>query len=349
VRGRGQGRTGEERRTRILVCAPNWIGDTIMAMPAVQALRRREPHAVIALLVKPHIAPLWRMHAAPNVVLPLEPGIGGILQAARRLRRERFDWAFVLPHSVRSALPPWLARIPRRAGSPGTLRTLLLHTVVHSFPASHRAHQAYENLDLLAPAEAAGPIEPPRLVFGEDRVDQVLGAFEWETQRTVGLIPGAARGPSKRWPASAYTELGRTLRGEGCQIALFGAPGEVELCTRIAEGIGEGALNLAGRTTLEEWAILLSACRMVVANDSGGMHIAAATGTPVIALFGLTDPRKTGPIGPACEVIQPAVTGSRDIARDSAAARNVLASISVDEVHAACRRLLAGSDPASLS
>ncbi len=326
-------------RTRILICGPNWIGDTIMSMPAVQALRRNEPQAIIAILVKPHIAPLWRMHAAPDLVLSLEPGVKGIWRAARRLRRERFDWAYILPHSVRSALPPWLAGMPRRIGFPAALRDLLLHGVVRPFPSSQRKHQVYENMDMLAPAEAGNRVEAPELMFNEERVQAILNTFSWQPQNVVGLIPGAARGPSKRWPPDSFAALGRRLRDDGWDIAIFGGPGESPLCARVAESI-DSAVNLAGKTTIEQWAVLLRSCRLVVANDSGGMHLSAAAGAPVIAIFGMTDPGKTAPLATSCLVMQREKPHGRDIPRNSTAARHALESISPDEVYEAACQIL---------
>ena len=160
------------------------------------------------------------------------------------------------------------------------------------------------------------------------------GGHHW-----IGLIPGAARGPSKRWPAEHFSEAGRKLAAlPGVRMAVIGAPGEERLCHSVAAEIGDKAVSLAGHLDFPAWAGVLQRCRAVVANDSGGMHLAAALGTPVVALFGHTDPGRTAPLGTA-RVLQHATTRTRDIVRDSESARLSLASIQPVEVYDAVRQL----------
>ena len=316
---------------RILIVGVNWIGDSVMTMPALQLFRRLNPSAHIALMVKPHLAGLWKLHDAPNQILLLRSGWRDTLDTAHAMREAAFDRAYVLPHSFRSALVPWLARIPSREGMPGHWRDAMLTSVVRPRETPGREHQAWEYMDLLCPG-APGPLEPPALNLSPDAIETARARLAGVAQPLIGLIPGAARGPSKEWPADRYIALGRRLVADHrAGIVVMGGSPEIPVCARVAEAIGPAAVNFAGKTNLAEWLAILRICDVVVANDSGGMHLAAAVGTPVVALYGITDPAKTGPLGQACRILQHAATRSRDVARDSAEARASLAAITPDE------------------
>lgn len=331
---------------RVLVCGVNWIGDTVISLPALQAYRRLHPGSHISLLVKPGLVPLWKMHAAPNEILILEEGLAGTLRTVRRVRAGQFRKAVVLPHSFRSALVPWLAGIPARVGMPGHWRDAMLTDVVVPEERPGRRHQAYEYVDLFCPEEKDKDLDLPRLSIAEDALAAAAQRLSALPSPRVALLPGAARGPSKRWPAERFVRLGRMLRDQaGCGVVVLGVTSEAALCAEVAEGIGPEALDLAGRTNLAEWIALLKACQLVIANDSGGMHLAAAMGTPVVAIFGITDPAKTGPMGPACRVIQNSTFRRRDIGRYSVEARKSLESIEPDQVYGAAMAALGRAAP----
>jgi heptosyltransferase-2 len=287
----------------VLLCGLNWIGDNIMAMPAVQAYRRAHPDHELSVLVKRGLAPLWRMHAAPARVLAYDDTNAGTFRAGFALRRERFDRCFVMPHSFRSAWIPFLAGIRERTGLPGGFRDALLTRVV---PPDRGGHQQLEYFAVLG-LDTHAP-EPPRL---EPPPESVLRARD-------------------------------LLRAEkiGASLVLFGAPGEADLCESVARDAGGKALNLAGQTSLPDWAALLQACDLVICNDSGGMHLAAAVGTRVVAIYGLTDPAATGPLSARARVIQDEGPRARDIPRSSAEAEKRLAAISEDRVRDAACELL---------
>ena len=151
---------------RILVCGVNWIGDSVMSMPALQAFRRANPAAQITLLVKPSLVPLWTLHAGFDRILPLREGVVGTLRTVSAARRLRFDRAFILPHSFRSAVVPWLAGVPTRTGLPGHWRDFMLTEVVRPMGRPGRNHQAYEYMDLLMPAAAEAELEGKVRRFG---------------------------------------------------------------------------------------------------------------------------------------------------------------------------------------
>lgn len=330
-------------RARVLLCGVNWIGDTIMSLPALEAWRAANPDAHLTVLVKKALRPLWEMHAAADAIETFDDTSSGTFAIGRTLRAAGFHQAIILPNSFRSALIPFLGRIPQRIGAPGHFRSPLLTQRIRHRPEPGRAHQAFESYALfgLPPPEHLGP---PHLLVSEGARESALAKIANLPRPIVGLIPGAARGPSKRWPAPRFIALARRLVLErGCGVALFGGPDDHELCAEIEEAIGAASVNLAGRTGLKEWAAALACCDLVVCNDSGGMHLAAAVGAPVVAVFGLTDPDRTGPLGGACAIVRAGPPGSRDIPRDSAAARQALESIPADQVFAAAEPFLAGA------
>ncbi len=322
-----------------LAVGVNWLGDSVMLMPALQAWRRAYPAARLVLLVKPALAPLWRLHAAADAVWTCRPGAAALARAVRAARAERPDTAYILPHSFRSTLVPFLARIPRRIGPPGHGRDWML-TEVRRPPADPlRRHQAFEHLAVLGLSDTR--LEPACLRFDpalEARARTLLGTAGL---RPVALLPGAARGPAKQWPPAFFAAAGRLLHARWkCPIVVFGSAAERALAESVARGAGPGARNLAGQTTLPELAAALSQCALAVSNDSGGMHLAAAAGIPVVAIFGLTDPTLTGPLGPAVRILQSGAPRGRDVPRASAEARARLAAIPPERVAAAAGELL---------
>ena len=348
-------RSPAERANRhVLVCGVNWLGDSVMTMPAIRALRERRPEFRITMLVKPALAPLWRMQPAVDDVLESPAGRGGVWRVARVLARKNCGTAYVLPNSFRSALVPFLARVPERIGAPGHWRSWLLTRVVRA-PAgrAEAGHQAFEYFDITGVPRDPQGLRMPCLPVPAAVVETVRGLLERRfgggVRGWVGLMPGAARGPSKRWPAERFAEVGRRLaRESGFGILALGSVGERALCQGVTEAIGAGASSLAGETSLAELAAVLSICRVVVANDNGGMHLAAAVGARVVAVFGMTDPATTGPLGEGHSIVRAeGVEGSRDIPRASRAAVRALESISAERVYEAAVSVLgrdAGGD-----
>lgn len=331
---------------RALLVSPTWIGDTIMCWPAVQGLCAHHPNLHLTVLAKPAAAALWALHAAPREIWTLEPGWNGTLAAIQRLRQEHVDRAWVIPHSVRTALIPWAGRIPERVGTSGLFRSLLLTRTVPSLKAAGREHQQFESMDLLG---GAPPLPAPWLRLPKTAREQAtarLNRFPPET-RWVAVMPGATRGPSKCWPAQRFGETARRLSADHphVRILVCGGRDDAAACAVVAEAVGPAALNTAGQTSLAEWAALLSRCEMALANDSGGMHLAAAAGARVVAIFGRTDPMRTGPLGMGHVILQAPGVRDRDIPRQDTEATRRLEAITVDMVEAACRRVLSADPP----
>ncbi len=322
-----------------LIVGVNWLGDSLLSLPAIQAYRQAHPSTRLVLLVKPPLAGLWTLPAALNEIWTVPDTPGDLWCAARRAAAARFTRAFILPHSFRSALVPFLARIPERIGMPGHSRDWMLTRIVPPPSVPGREHQAYEYLALFGLPEAR--LEPPRLIVSREQGAAALERLRGVAVPRVALLPGAARGPAKRWPAEYFSALGGRLKSAlGYGIVVLGSAGERDLCARVAGAIGPATLDLAGQTSLPESAAILAQCALAVTNDSGGMHLAAAAGAPVLAIFGLTDPQKTGPLGARARVLQNSARRDRDLARHSAEAEASLRRITPEQALAAAGELL---------
>lgn len=301
-----------------------------MSMPALQMFRAEYPDATITILTKPKLLSLWKMHPAIDFFQCLEK-TSRLFPMIGKLRHEHFDRAYILPNSFRSALVPFLAGVPKRIGFSGQWRRWMLTDLI----ARPEGHQQFEAMNILG---VQGEPPAPQLRVPEESfqtLEEKLQNFPNLGNGLITLLPGAARGPSKRWPAEHFVMLAKRLHTElGVQIVLSGGPDDAAVCGEIAALAGNGAVSLAGQTTIPEWAALLKRSDCVVSNDSGGMHLATAVGTKVVAIFGMTDPAKTGPLGNAV-VLQKSEFRSRRIARDSAEAVRALASVSPDEVFTA--------------
>ena len=330
---------GPARAGGVLVCAMNWLGDSVMSLPALRAFRLARPGVRIVVLSKRKLADFWRLCPAADEIVELPGTLFGMIRLARRLRAERFAEALILPNSFRSALTPFLARIPRRAGFRGHARSWMLTRVIEPPADPARRHQCHEMAAIFGVADC--PLEPPRLAPPEEAAALARELLPGPGARWAALLPGAARGSSKRWPASSFAEVGRRLRdGFSCRIAVLGSAEEADVCGYVAASIGSGAASLAGRTSLPVLAAVMSRCAVVVANDSGGMHLASAVNAPVVALFGGTDPSRTGPLHARAITLQGAGKGRRDIARRSRAAGRALRGIGPDQVIEAARRVM---------
>jgi len=297
------------------------------------------------MLVKPKMGALWKMHAAVDEVIEMGIAASGTLQTVKIVKARKCEGALVFPNSFRSALVPYLARVPVRVGMVGHGRVWMLTNVIRAPVKPERRHQLWEYFEIAGLADSTGEPEAPRLSIPESALAVARSHLGEGRGPWIGFIPGAARGPSKQWPPDHFIEAGRRLVAKAqCRVLVLGTAGEAELCRQVAGGIGGAAISVAGKTSLAEFGALLSLCRVVVANDSGGMHMATAVGAKVVGIFGLTDPVKTGPIGAGHRVIGHDARGahSRDIPRNSKEARDALRAIAPERVVAAVMELLNG-------
>lgn len=320
----------------ILISGVNWLGDSCMTMPAIQLFKKKNPTISLSILVKPKLAPLWEMHDDIDHIITLSNGLGGTLATSRKLSSKQFDTAYIFPNSWRSALIPHLSRIPVRTGTPGHKRSFMLTNLVSPSIKITERHQMWEYVHILDLDDYRNEIELPSLNISNSDLSETQTKFGLSSDNSlVGILPGAARGSSKRWPPDHFITAGKNLISEtGCHVAVFGTSGESALCKQVAKEIGESAYNLAGKTSLPELTALLGSCKCVLCNDSGGMHLAAAAGTTVVAVFGLTDPAATGPIGAEHQIISAndVSARSRNIAKESKEAEEALLSIQPNRV-----------------
>jgi heptosyltransferase-2 len=296
---------------KILVRLPNWVGDAVLALPALDSIRRAYPEAEIWAAGPAWIADLLPRRGAVAGVIPAATGRGAaaLKASARELRSRKFDLGILFTNSFGSALELRLARIPERWGYARDGRGFLLTRRIPAPAAGSGLHQAVSYLNLLARLGLdAGRPEPRLEVEPEDaaRADEMLRrAGRVPGRPFVVLGPGAAYGTAKRWPAARFIELGVRLQREAdAEIVLVGTAGEESLSAGIAAGLVRPALDFTGRTTLRELAALLGRARLVVINDTGPMHIANALGVPVVAVFGPTDPAATGPLRTPAAVLK---------------------------------------------
>ena len=291
---------------RILVVGPSWVGDMVMAQPLVHQLSGGGK-ATVDMLVPP-----WVMGLAarmPGVTDAMASPFGhGELALGRRWRlgrdisRRGYDQAVILPNSLKSALVPWFAGIARRTGFRGEMRWGVLNDI----RALDRTSVPRLVDRFLLLADSAPSIPPmPQLRTDETRQRQLLERLRLDVSRPVaGLCPGAEFGPAKRWPPRHFAALAVQLIERGMRIWLLGSSRDAAIATEIEAQCPEAVVNLCGRTTLEDAVDLLAACSVVVSNDSGLMHVAAAVGRPVIALFGSSSPEYTPPLSATARIVR---------------------------------------------
>jgi heptosyltransferase-2 len=282
----------------VLVRAPNWLGDAVMALPALAALRAGFADRTLVLAAAASIAPLFReiTDAAPDEVLEVAKPT-----EAASLRGARVDVAVLFPNSFRAA---WVARqagIPERWGYKAHGRSLLLTRGIPRPRGRRHQSEYYTHLVSALGCEARDPLPRVRITPATaSRASDLLSAAGVDrTAPVVGIAPGAAYGHAKRWPPRRAAQLVERLSALGATSVLVGAAGDRSAGREIESFLPAGTrvLNLIGRTDLRLLAGVLAACDAFVSNDSGAMHLAAAAGVPVAAVFGPTDERVTAPLG----------------------------------------------------
>ncbi len=289
---------------RVVVRAPNWVGDVVLSLAALRDLRRNFPQARLEVLARGRVAGLYRAL----------PELDGVLES-RGLRadvatwRERADLAVLLPNSIGSALAPWLARVRERWGYATDGRGLLLTRRARVPPAVRGQSQVFYYRAMLAGVGLRVTAAPDaHLDCPEDwraRAAALLGPSE---AGFIGLNPGAFYGGAKRWLPERYAEAGQQLqRATGTTLVLLGAASERSLAEAVAARLTGPVRVLTGQTSLEELLGVLAQLRLLLTNDSGPMHLAAALGTPLVAIFGPTDWRETAPWGGRSRLVREAV------------------------------------------
>jgi len=294
--------------TKILIVAPSWVGDAVLAQPMFRRLHQRFPGLNLDVLAPSWVAALFERMPEVNQIV-LSPFQHGELKLAQRWRLGRtladrgYDQAIVLPNSWKSALVPFFAGISLRTGFTGEMRVGLLNDArpldKKQFPLM------VERFALLGEQRGAKPQHPlahPCLQVSASRRENTLKIMGLDTQKSVAVFcPGAEYGPAKRWPAKYFAELAQRL--DNHQVWLVGSPKDQPIGEEIRQLSGGIAINLCGKTGLAEAIDLLSCASLIVSNDSGLMHIAAALDKPMIAIYGSSSPAFTPPLSPKAKIL----------------------------------------------
>ena len=327
-------------KNRILIVGPAWIGDMVMTQSLCITLKQRFPDCEIDVLAPAWSRPLLaRMpEVRGTVMMPLDHGQFGF-GVRKRLGIAlwgRYARAIVLPRSWKSALVPFFAGIPTRTGYRGEMRYLLINDVRRlDKKVLKQTVQRFVALGLEKGAPLAPQIPQPRLRVDEQNRRQVLDILGLDTKAPiVAMMPGAEYGPAKRWPLERYGELAKQLTAAGKQVWVFGSAKEQALGEEIMKAAGAGVQNLCGSTKLGDVVDLLSLCESAVSNDSGLMHIAAAVGIKLIALYGSSTPDYTPPLSDKAEVVYLRLECSPCFQRECPLKHlNCLKQIAVDDIY----------------
>ncbi len=337
-----------------MIRATNWLGDAVMSLPAIRAIRQVFPRAHVAVVARPWVADLYARETAIDHVIPYtaQKGLKNKREFAARLRAENFDLAILLQNAFDAALLAWLARIPERIGYSRDGRRLLLTKPI-AVPETGEIprHERFYYLELL---RRAGLIEhfPPSNAIRLDGIEAARTHGLAHLRRfgigalPVGISPGAAYGNAKRWLPERFAEVAQRLHSP---VLVFGSSAERELCERVAGDLRAARVetrNLAGDTTLREFIDLAAICRLFLTNDSGAMHVASALGVPTVAVFGATDDTTTGPTGPLARVVREHAECSPCLLRECPVDHRCMTRVTAGRVSGVAIELLEESDPA---
>jgi heptosyltransferase-2 len=337
----------------ILIRATNWIGDAVMSLPAMRAIRCRFPDARVTVLAKPWVAALYEGERSIDRVILAEGAAGWRdwsvkWKLARRLRREQFDLAVLLPNSFESAVVVWMAGARRRIGYARDARSALLSSAI-ALPAKGEIprHERFYYLELLLRAgliEALPDVPEIRLdgIPEKRRRGEELFAKSGVRLPVIGVSPGAAYGAAKRWLPERFGESAAQLAKEtGARVAVFGSAAERAMCEEVAR-IGNGR-NFAGATDLRAFIDMTAACQLFLTNDSGAMHIASAAGIPSVTVFGPTDEHATGPLGAAARLVREPVECAPCLLRECPIDHRCMTRVTTSHVVVAAREVLAAT------
>jgi heptosyltransferase-2 len=347
---------------KILVRATNWVGDAIIALPALRAVRAKFADAHIAIVARPYVADIYRGQGVCDELIAYDPrgaekGFGGREALASRLRAEKFDAALLLQNAFDAAWLAWRAGIPERIGYARDGRGILLTKSIAVPKAGEiPAHEQFYYLELVRRAgwveRVEGESEISLAVSREagDRAEQKLIAAgvrsraESAGRLRVAIGAGASYGSAKCWMPERFAEVADRLMAESdAEIVLFGTAGETAVSNAIVAGMKRKPIDLTGKTAIAELPALLSRCQLFIGNDSGAMHVASAVGLPVVAIFGPTDPFGTAPVTPKCTIVQERPYCSPCFLRRCPTDHRCMTKVTAESVTTAARAWLAGT------
>lgn len=334
---------------RILVVGPSWVGDMVMAQTLFIKLKENNPSAIIDVLAPEWSRPLLERMPEVNQAISMPIGHGQLSLSLRKkiandLRVNQYDESYVLPNSFKSALIPWWAKIPKRIGWRGEMRFVMLNDIrtldKQQYPLMIERFMA---LALPGKISLNKPYPRPKLHVSDNTVIQAREKFNLiDTRPVLALCPGAEFGPAKRWPDAYYADIAQQWLAKGWQVWLFGSKNDFAVCEQINVVTDNQCANLAGKTSLAEAIDLLSQASAVVTNDSGLMHISAALGKPLVAIYGSSDPSFTPPLSDKVEVVRLGLSCSPCFKRECPLTHlNCLNQLKPNQVQKALERLTA--------
>lgn len=329
---------------KILIRGPNWVGDAVLAIPAMKAVRAHFPEAEITVLVRPWVAGLFTSATFVDKVWA-EPGparINDWTRVTREIRARHFDIGLLLPNSFESALMMFLGNVQQRIGYATDGRSWMLTTPIAT--TKEHLHQIHYYLDLLKPLSVTEQTSIEISATPEERSNaRRLLSSEGIPEGTSLLVlnPGAAYGSAKRWYDDRFAGVADILARElGLSVAIIGSEGERRIAEQIRSRMKTRAAVLNGKTSLETLIGVLAESSLMITNDSGPMHIAAALGTPTVAVFGSTDETVTGPRGPHTRIVKHPVECSPCLLRECPIDHRCMTHVTVDDVCRAARELV---------
>jgi len=327
---------------RILIRSGNWLGDAVMSVPAVRAIKSGRPDAQITVAAPSKIASMWKLVPEVNEIVPLPNK--SLPATVRSIRRQpRFDVAILFPNSLRTALEIWLSGVPRRVGYRGHFRSCLLNQMIPEPPRRETIeHQAVRYLSIAQETGAETPDAQPPTLNAQLAGSNQLPTINHQPLK-MGLCPGAEYGPAKRWLPERFAEAAAAVSAKlSVQWILFGTPKDITLGETIVRILGDSCVNRIGQTTLEQLIDELRKCRLLLTNDTGTMHLASLLGVPTVAIFGSTDPRLTGPLGDRHIIVRHQVECSPCFLRKCPIDFRCMKAVGVDEVTDAVLSILDG-------
>jgi lipopolysaccharide heptosyltransferase II len=331
----------ENRFRKILVRATNWVGDAVMSVPALQALREHQPQARISILARPWVAGLYGREAFCDELIPYDAprgwrGLNEKRRLAAELKARTFDCAVLLQNAFEAAAMARWAGIPIRIGYARDARGWLL---TQAIPVPVRdeipRHQRFYYLELLKRAQ---------LIPGYGVESTIRLTAKSKPGPLIGVSPGAAYGGAKRWLPERFAEAAAAIAQErGAQVAVFGSKEEVSICETVRERVAAAGVtcqSFAGVMRLDEFIEMASGCELFLTNDSGAMHVASALGVPTVAVFGATDDEATGPTGEWSRVVRHPVECSPCLLRECPIDHRCMTRVAVSQVVEAARALV---------
>lgn len=301
---------------KTLIIGPSWVGDMLMSQSLYRHLKQQNPDIEIDVLAPNWCRPVLARMPEVNQAIEMPVGHGSLQwglrkQIGKQLSQNSYEQALVLPNSLKSALIPWFASIPKRTGWRGEMRYGLLNDIrpldKEAFPLMVQRYVALSQ-EATTPALSLDSILYPQLSVDSAEYNAALIQLGLNADKAIAFCPGAEFGPAKRWPDYHYAALAKKMISVGYQIWLFGSEKDKETCQQIQDQLSEQEQkrchNLAGTTSLPQAIDLIAHCEAAVSNDSGLMHIAAAVNTPLVALYGPTSPSFTPPLSHQAEIIK---------------------------------------------